>query len=340
MHRHPPRLVTAFVIAGLLTTVTACSLTSQTTAAAGQTAAANGAAAGGQTAANGAAANGAAAGGQASAACAGGPGSSATHTIDAGGRTRTFIEHLPAGFAAGAKYPAIIAFPGRGESSGQLEAYSQLDSVDAIVIYAQALPGAGGQTAWEATPFQGAVAHDYEFAADLVGWLAGSSCVDANRIDMTGKSDGAGFALSAACGLSGVAAVATVSGAFYQQQNHCVADGRPLALLIMEGTADPVIPYDGNAAEGLYSADAWIRQWLLLDQCSGSQVQRNIAPGVVQSVAQSCADGTAVINYTIIGGGHTWPGATVPSGPGNTTDAIDAAQVMAAFFASHPAHGD
>jgi polyhydroxybutyrate depolymerase len=42
------------------------------------------------------------------------------------------------------------------------------------------------------------------------------------------------------------------------------------------------------------------------------------------------------VNYRIVGGGHTWPGATVPSGPGRTTDSTDAAQVMEAFFASHP----
>jgi polyhydroxybutyrate depolymerase len=49
--------------------------------------------------------------------------------------------------------------------------------------------------------------------------------------------------------------------------------------------------------------------------------------------------GTGVVNYRIIGGGHTWPGATVPSGPGATTHSIDAAQAMAAFFAAHPPPG-
>jgi polyhydroxybutyrate depolymerase len=87
--------------------------------------------------------------------CAGAAGSSTDRTMEVGGRTRTFIEHVPAGFSADTKYPAIIAFPGRGESAGELEAYSQLDSVGAIVLYAQGLPGAGGQPAWESTPYQG-----------------------------------------------------------------------------------------------------------------------------------------------------------------------------------------
>jgi polyhydroxybutyrate depolymerase len=308
MRHHLPRLMTTCAAAVLLTAVAACSYVD----------------------------NQASAEAPARAACAGARGSSATHTIEVSGRTRTFIEHVPAGFTAGPRYPAIIAFPGRGESARQLETYSQLDGVDAIVVYAQALPGSGGQPSWEGTPYQGASAHDYGFATDLVRWLAGSSCVDASRIDMTGKSDGAGFAASAACGIAGVAAVATISGAFYQEQNHCAASGRPLAILNMHGTDDPVIPYDGNAAEGLYSTGAWIGQWVRRDRCAGPGLGHDVAPGIVQSSWPTCADRTAVVNYQIIGGGHTWPGATVPSGPGPTTHAIDAAQVMAAFFAGHP----
>jgi polyhydroxybutyrate depolymerase len=309
MRHHLPRLTIACAVAALFTAVAACaSASNQASAEAPGRAAA----------------------------CAGARGSSTTHTMEVGGRTRTFIEHVPAGFAVGPKYPAIIAFPGRGESARQLETYSQLNDVDAIVVYAQALPGSGGQTSWEGTPFQGASAHDYEFATDLVRWLAGSSCVDASRVDMTGKSDGAGLAVSAACGIAGVAAVATVSGAFYQEQNHCATGGRPLAILNMHGTGDSVIPYDGNAAEGLYSTDAWIRLWLHRDRCAGPGLRHDIAPGIAQSSWPSCADGTAVINDRIIGGGHTWPGATAPSGPGNTTHAIDAAQAMAVFFARHP----
>jgi len=258
--------------------------------------------------------------------------------MDVDGRTRTFIEHLPAGFStsSGNKYVAIIAFPGRGETASEFEAYSQLDGVNAIVLYAQGLDGTGGEPSWEATPYLTASAHDYEFATDLVSWLAGSSCVDSNRTDLTGKSDGAGFAASVACGNSQVAAVATISGAFYEAENHCTASGRPLAILNMHGTGDTVIPYDGSTEQGLYSTDAWIKLWHDRDQCAGPVADANAASDVVQSTWTSCADGSEVVNYRIIGGGHTWPGATVNSGPGVTTQSVDAAQVISAFFADHP----
>jgi polyhydroxybutyrate depolymerase len=259
--------------------------------------------------------------------------------MEVGGRTRTFIEHVPAGFTAGTRYPAIIAFPGRDESAAELEAYSQLDSTGAIVLYAQGLPGADGEPSWESTPYQGAAAHDYEFAAGLVRLLASSPCVDPDRIDMTGKSDGAGFAASAACDLPQVAAVATISGAFYRGENHCAAGGHPLAVLNMHGTADAVVPYDGSRARGLYGTGAWLGLWRQRDQCTGPGTDQSVAPDVIQTTWPSCSDGTGVVNYRITGGGHTWPGATVPSGPGAGTQAIDAASAMGAFFAAHPRQG-
>lgn len=263
-------------------------------------------------------------------------GSATTRTMDVAGLTRTFVEHVPTGFSATTTYPAIIAFPGRGETAGELAGYSQLDTVNAIVLYAQGLAGAGNEPTWEATPYLGASAHDYEFAADLVHWLANASCVNPHQIDFAGKSDGAGFAASAACDITGVAAVATISGAFYQADNHCAADGHRLAILNMHGTADLVIPYAGNPARGLYSTDAWLGLWRQRDRCTGSPVDTSIAADVTESAWSSCADGTEVVNYRIAGGGHTWPGATTTSGPGVTTDSIDAAQTMAAFFAAHP----
>ncbi|TQF01618.1 hypothetical protein E6W39_04380 [Kitasatospora acidiphila] len=275
-------------------------------------------------------------------ACAGAPNSATTHTIQVGGKSRTFIEHLPSAATAGtagAKHLAIIAFPGRGETDSELEAYSRLDGVNAVVLYAQGLNGEGAKSTWEATPYLGDSAHDYEFADDLVQWLAQAPCVDATRIDLTGKSDGAGFAASAACTISGVAAVATVSGAFYQDSNHCTASGHPLPVLNLHGSSDWVIPYDGNPARRLYGTDAWLQLWRQRDKCTGAGVEQALSADVTQTTWSGCADGSVVVNDRIAGGGHTWTVATAPSGPGATVGPIDSAQTIAAFFAAHPLPG-
>lgn len=269
-------------------------------------------------------------------ACAVPAGKPTIRTLTVAGRKRTFIEHPPPGLGTGAKAPAIIAFPGRGESGTQLERYSGLDATRAIVLYLQALDGTGGQPSWEASPYQGAAAHDYEFAADVVSWLEDSPCVDATRIDMTGKSDGAGFAASAACVTAGIAAVATVSAAFYESGTRCAPSGRPVSVLNLHGTSDPVIPYNGSASQGLLSTASWIRLWRTHDQCPRQPAKTTPAAQVTQATWSPCHHGTAVVNDTLTGAGHTWPGAPLPSGQGPQNHTLNAAQVIAAFFSAHP----
>jgi polyhydroxybutyrate depolymerase len=170
----------------------------------------------------------------------------------------------------------------------------------------------------------------------VVRWLDGSPCVDAKRIDMTGKSDGAGFAASAACVIPGIAAVAMVSAAFYQNGTRCGLSGRPVSILNIHGTSDPVIPYNGSAARGLFGTGGWIRLWLEHDQCPGPTVNTRPAAQVTQASWSSCRDGAAVVNDTVTDGGHTWPGAPVPSGQGPQNHTLNATQAITAFFATHP----
>lgn len=267
-------------------------------------------------------------------------GRSVPHTVTVEGRQRGFIEHVPDGITTGGPRPVVLAFPGRGESAEQLEGYSGLDAANVIVLYLQGLPGRHDRSSWEASPYLDASAHDYEFVSDLVGWVRQASCADRTRIDLVGKSDGAGFAASAACSMPDIAAVATISGAFYSAHTRCASTGTPVALLNMHGTADPVIAYAGDARRGLLGTDAWVSLWNTRDRCSGPPATTG-DPGDLQWLAwNACADGTAVVSYQLIGGGHTWPGAKVRSGPGPTSTAVDATQAVIAFFVDHPRPGD
>jgi polyhydroxybutyrate depolymerase len=265
-------------------------------------------------------------------------GRSATHTITVAGRPRRFIQHVPAGIDTAGPRPVVLAFPGRGESAEQLEGYSGLDAEDVIVLYLQGLPGRGGRVSWKATPYLDGSAHDYELTAALVAWVQRASCVDRARVDLTGKSDGAGFAASAACSLPDIAAVATVAGAFYSAHTRCRSDGPPLPLLNLHGTADTVVPYDGDTRRGLLGTDAWVARWRTRDRCPDPPVTTDGPPGLRRQAWSGCADGTAVVNDRLAGGGHTWPGADEHSGPGPTSTAVSATRTMVAFFADHPRH--
>ncbi len=264
------------------------------------------------------------------------PGTTTDCTIMSGGVQRSYRLHVPAGYHAGEPYPLILAFHGRGETPKLLESYSDLDSLPAIIAYLQGLPGTGGELAWEGTPYAAPGVNDVAFTAEVISAVAQTLPVDPLRVYATGKSDGGGFAALLACTMSGrIAAVAPVAGAFYEQPAPC-HPGRAVSVLNFHGTDDTVIPYDGDPSRHLLPVPAWLDGWARLDGCaSGPEVFYRQAD-VIAERWNSCQQGSTVVNYQINGGGHTWPGAQAPSGPGATTQTISATALMGQFFSEHP----
>jgi len=265
-----------------------------------------------------------------------GPGTTIGFTIMSGGVQRSYLLHVPVGYQAGVPYPLILAFHGRGECPELLESYSDLDSLPAIIAYPQGLPGAGGELAWEGTPYAAAGVNDVAFTAEVISAVAQSLCVDPSRVYATGKSDGGGFAALLACTMSDqIAAVAPVAGAFYEQSAPC-NPVRAVPVLNFHGTADTVIPYDGVPSRHLQSVPAWLDGWARLDGCANGPEVFYRQADVIAERWNSCQQGSTVVNYRINGGGHTWPAATTPSGPGITSHTVSATALMGQFFSEHP----
>jgi polyhydroxybutyrate depolymerase len=80
-------------------------------------------------------------------------------------------------------------------------------------------------------------------------------------------------------------------------------------------------------------ADGWAKH----DHCSATPVTTTLSPHIRLSTYRSCAPGSTVELYSVEGGGHTWPGATIiVPGLNATTHEIDASATIWAFFAAHP----
>jgi polyhydroxybutyrate depolymerase len=67
-----------------------------------------------------------------------------------------------------------------------------------------------------------------------------------------------------------------------------------------------------------------------------------VAVDVERLAWAGCSDRGAVELYRIVGGGHTWPGATALRSErlGATTSSIDATKLVLDFFDAHPARAD
>jgi polyhydroxybutyrate depolymerase len=101
---------------------------------------------------------------------------------------------------------------------------------------------------------------------------------------------------------------------------------RPVAVLEIHGTADPIVPFDGGTMRGrggasdIASAPAMVDRWRAADGCPDPATDTLPDTGdgtVVHRFASApCGAGTAVTFYRVDDGGHTWPGGTAISAQG------------------------
>ena len=123
-----------------------------------------------------------------------------------------------------------------------------------------------------------------------------------------------------------------------------------MSVLAFHGTADPIVPYQGGdyfsgAPLGrLFSVtpakpvDAAVAAWAAFDGCGTPSTQSFVGADVQRIAWPDCPATGTVELYRVIGGGHTWPGATPVRADqlGATTSSIDATTLILDFFDAHP----
>jgi polyhydroxybutyrate depolymerase len=148
------------------------------------------------------------------------------------------------------------------------------------------------------------------------------------------------FVLS--CTLSDrIAAVGLVAAAQSLPWEWCT-DRRPVPMIAFHGTADPTVPYEGGSV-WLFpvrwpAVSSWVANWAERNRCAATPVESTVAPEVTRRAYTACADDADVVLYTVIGGGHTWPGgAPLPEWlAGRTSNSVHASSRMWEFFGEHP----
>jgi polyhydroxybutyrate depolymerase len=138
-----------------------------------------------------------------------------------------------------------------------------------------------------------------------------------------------------ACDLAGrVASVAVVSGALYAEPGEC-RPSRPMPVLDIHGTDDPVVPYGGRAPTVEWPllmppVPTWLAGWATRDGCPGEPAVFLDTPQATGVRWSGCRDGSEVVHFRINGGDHQAP-RTIAGRP--------FAQVAWDFFAAHPLPG-
>jgi polyhydroxybutyrate depolymerase len=251
------------------------------------------------------------------------------------GVERWFTVHVPPVYRPGVPVPLVINLHGRTGTAFQQETLTQMnakaDKEGFIAVNPQAL--GNPSTWWGVIPGSTGQA-DIDFFDDMLAYLQREISIDPVRIYVTGMSNGATMANRLGCDFSDtIAAIALVSGGHVAFDRCEVV--RPVSVLVMHGTDDWIIPYDGNGTD-VPSVRAWVEAWAERDGCDPTPNISHPHEIVTRETWEGCAGNATVTFLTLVGGGHTWPGAPLSVTTGSSFVYINATDVIWHFFASHP----
>jgi polyhydroxybutyrate depolymerase len=263
-------------------------------------------------------------------------GTSANETLPSGGIARAYRLHVPRGYHPGRYLPLVLSFHGHGSTARaqeRLTGFSALaDHDDFLVAYPQGTVGPDGQTGWATGPRKDPTVDDVRFVADLLTRLQATLCVDPARIYATGFSNGGAMTAMLACTLAArIAAFAPVAGSYFPFAGGC-RPRRPVSLLEIHGTADPVVPYDGSRPLRLPTIAGWLAQWAARDGCARRPQIFMSLPPVMGERWTGCRAGALVVHYRLAGGLHAWPAFLFAPRPARR---MGATAVIWAFLAAH-----
>jgi polyhydroxybutyrate depolymerase len=273
-------------------------------------------------------------------------------SIVVGGVTRTYVAHVPA--KLGSSVPLVLSFHGHfGTGAGQahLTNFGALsDKYGFIVVYPD-----GINRGWNDGREGKQGVDDIGLVKALITDFSRRYSIDPKRIYVNGFSNGAMFSQYVGCTLANqIAAIAPVSGYMPTEDAAACHPARPISVLEIGGTADPVVPYAGGEIKllgfkrgaAVLSAKQTISMWTHNAKCKAPSPIAALAPiatsdgtSITRATYASCVNGTSVVLYTVIGGGHAWPG-----GPqyaprliiGRASRQLDTSQTIVEFFLAHP----
>jgi polyhydroxybutyrate depolymerase len=275
-----------------------------------------------------------------------------TGSIVVGGVNRTYVAHVPA--KLGSSVPLLLSFHGHfGTGAGQarLSNFSALsERYGFIVVYPD-----GISRGWNDGREGSKGADDIGLVKALIADFSRRYPIDPKRIYVNGFSNGAMFSQYVGCMLANqIAAIAAVSGYMPTEDASRCHPARPLPVLEIAGTADPIMPFNGgeikllgfNRGAAVLSAKQTISMWAKNAKCKGlsqfsalATIAANDGTSVTRTSYPSCVNGTSVVLYTVIGGGHAWPGGRqyLPRLIiGRASKQLDASQTIVEFFLAHP----
>ncbi len=277
-------------------------------------------------------------------------------TIKVDGRVRNYLAYIPENLPANSPLLFVLhGSLGRPQQMRELTAYRferLADQYNFIVIYPEGF-GAHWNDCRKRANYSARTQHidDVGLMRSLVAHFRTRYHINLARVYAMGYSNGGHMAyrlgLEAPDLVSGIAAVS--ANLPVQDNSDCQIANKPVSVMIMNGTADPINPYDGGDVSifgfgnrgkvmSSLSTAAWFAQ---LNNAKPTVVNEHLPHSKMLWAERSvwkAASGKKVELVTIHGGGHTLPRSTaIPVGfLGLTYTGMDGPAEIWKFFAKPP----
>jgi polyhydroxybutyrate depolymerase len=269
------------------------------------------------------------------------------------GVKRTYLVQTPAG---GGPFPVILILHGATQTGSKVWTQTSLPLLGsqgrAIVVAPDALKGRWNDGREKTLSGKPSTADDVGFLRALIGEVIAKHNGDSSRVFITGASNGGGMTLRMMCEASDLlTAAAPVIITLPESLSKTCRPAKPVRLLLINGTADPLVNFNGgtsndkgNDTAPMLSVAATMKFWAGINGCGTTLTQfklpdldPNDGSTVRRNIYAPCTSGKSIGNIVIDGGGHTWP-----NGPpvsrfveriiGTTNNDIDAGAEIWNFF--------
>lgn len=237
------------------------------------------------------------------------------------GLTREFLIYVPEPGVETANLPVIISLHGTLGSAEQMMGFADFRPLAEKEKFLIVCPNGITQT-WNdgrATKANQAGIDDVGFIDQLITHLITTYFVDAQKVYITGMSNGGFMASRLACELpERIAAIAAVAATL--DKKAAIRPVKPLPVMYMHGTKDRLVPYAGGptkaAGGNIFGHEEIVKLWAGIDQCTDSPTTTLIADNALDGTSliktefSNPETGMQVVSYTVVNGGHTWPGGS------------------------------
>lgn len=232
-------------------------------------------------------------------------------SLNYNGIDREYLTYIPSNYSSSLAVPLVLNFHGFGGNSSEHSSYVSMEALaekeNFILVYPQgtlmdnyshwnpSLPSSTNKSS----------ADDLGFVEYLIDELSRNYNIDSKRIYACGFSNGGMMSFGLANHKSNlIAAVASISGAMLETE---IKPSHPMPVLIIHGTSDGVIPYNGDSYyESVEKTLNYWKDFNNIDSLTNSN--SNVTNGIsIQYDSYESGDKrVSVDHYKINQGGHEW----------------------------------